>query len=52
MMFVWRRLVLSEQQKRLFETLSVYCDKYAEQIPVTFVLGTSTLSPRIFASKK
>ncbi|KAG7218922.1 hypothetical protein INR49_019422 [Caranx melampygus] len=24
---------------RLFEKLSVYCDKYAEQIPVTFVLG-------------
>ncbi|XP_059181940.1 bestrophin-3-like [Centropristis striata] len=33
------RLVLSEQQKRLFEKLSMYCDKYAEQIPVTFVLG-------------
>ncbi|XP_078128765.1 bestrophin-3-like [Sander vitreus] len=33
------RLVLSDQQKRLFEKLSMYCDKYAEQIPVTFVLG-------------
>ncbi|XP_027139425.1 bestrophin-3 [Larimichthys crocea] len=33
------RLVLSEDQKRLFEKLSMYCDKYAEQIPVTFVLG-------------
>ncbi|XP_045896305.1 bestrophin-3-like [Micropterus dolomieu] len=33
------RLVLSEEQKRLFEKLSMYCDKYAEQIPVTFVLG-------------
>uniref|UniRef100_A0A8D3CDZ2 Bestrophin homolog n=1 Tax=Scophthalmus maximus TaxID=52904 RepID=A0A8D3CDZ2_SCOMX len=33
------RLVLSDQQKRLFEKLSLYCDKYAEQIPVTFVLG-------------
>uniref|UniRef100_A0A3B5M189 Bestrophin homolog n=1 Tax=Xiphophorus couchianus TaxID=32473 RepID=A0A3B5M189_9TELE len=33
------RLVLSEQQKRLFEKLSIYCDRYAEQIPVTFVLG-------------
>ncbi|XP_040885994.1 bestrophin-3-like isoform X2 [Toxotes jaculatrix] len=32
-------LVLSEHQKRLFEKLSMYCDKYAEQIPVTFVLG-------------
>ncbi|OXB52744.1 hypothetical protein ASZ78_006720, partial [Callipepla squamata] len=26
-------------QKRFFEKLSIYCDKYAEQIPVTFVLG-------------
>ncbi|XP_038161107.1 bestrophin-3-like [Cyprinodon tularosa] len=33
------RLVLSDQQKRLFEKLSIYCDRYAEQIPVTFVLG-------------
>ncbi|KAM6895708.1 LOW QUALITY PROTEIN: bestrophin-3-like [Xenentodon cancila] len=33
------RLVLSEHQKRLFEKLSIYCDRYAEQIPVTFVLG-------------
>ncbi|XP_062339499.1 bestrophin-3-like [Osmerus eperlanus] len=33
------RLVLSDPQKRLFEKLSLYCDKYAEQIPVTFVLG-------------
>ncbi|XP_031593014.1 bestrophin-3 [Oreochromis aureus] len=33
------RIVLSEDQKRLFEKLSMYCDKYAEQIPVTFVLG-------------
>ncbi|KAF6738437.1 Bestrophin-3 [Oryzias melastigma] len=33
------RLLLSEQQKRLFEKLSIYCDRYAEQIPVTFVLG-------------
>ncbi|XP_034382418.1 bestrophin-3-like [Cyclopterus lumpus] len=33
------RLVLSDHQKRLFEKLSMYCDKYAEQIPVTFVLG-------------
>ncbi|MED6255174.1 Bestrophin-3 [Ataeniobius toweri] len=33
------RLVLSEKQKRLFEKLSIYCDRYAEQIPVTFVLG-------------
>ncbi|KAM7367390.1 hypothetical protein PAMP_015295 [Pampus punctatissimus] len=33
------RLVLNHHQKRLFEKLSMYCDKYAEQIPVTFVLG-------------
>uniref|UniRef100_A0A3Q3ENH6 Bestrophin homolog n=1 Tax=Labrus bergylta TaxID=56723 RepID=A0A3Q3ENH6_9LABR len=33
------RLFLSDEQKRLFEKLSMYCDKYAEQIPVTFVLG-------------
>ncbi|XP_041936762.1 bestrophin-3-like [Alosa sapidissima] len=33
------RLVLTESQKRFFEKVSIYCDKYAEQIPVTFVLG-------------
>ncbi|KAM9824609.1 bestrophin-3-like [Neosynchiropus ocellatus] len=33
------RVALSDEQKRLFEKLSMYCDKYAEQIPVTFVLG-------------
>ncbi|KAJ0057046.1 hypothetical protein NL108_000895, partial [Boleophthalmus pectinirostris] len=33
------RLALSESQRRLFEKISMYCDKYAEQIPVTFVLG-------------
>ncbi|XP_060924632.1 bestrophin-3-like [Limanda limanda] len=33
------RLVLFDDQKRLFEKVSMYCDKYAEQIPVTFVLG-------------
>ncbi|XP_062383683.1 bestrophin-3-like [Sardina pilchardus] len=33
------RLVLTDPQKRFFEKLSIYCDKYAEQIPVTFVLG-------------
>ncbi|KAK5877078.1 hypothetical protein CesoFtcFv8_026361 [Champsocephalus esox] len=33
------RLALSERQKRQFEKLAMYCDKYAEQIPVTFVLG-------------
>ncbi|KAM6437896.1 bestrophin-3 isoform 1-T2 [Liasis olivaceus] len=33
------RCFLSVSQKRYFEKLSIYCDKYAEQIPVTFVLG-------------
>uniref|UniRef100_A0A8C6LXT2 Bestrophin homolog n=1 Tax=Nothobranchius furzeri TaxID=105023 RepID=A0A8C6LXT2_NOTFU len=33
------RFLLAEEQKRLFEKLSLYCDRYAEQIPVTFVLG-------------
>ncbi|XP_006006629.1 bestrophin-3 isoform X1 [Latimeria chalumnae] len=33
------RFFLAESQKRYFEKLSLYCDKYAEQIPVTFVLG-------------
>ncbi|KAK7896777.1 hypothetical protein WMY93_022102 [Mugilogobius chulae] len=33
------RLALSESQRRLFEKIAMYCDKYAEQIPVTFVLG-------------
>ncbi|XP_075787788.1 bestrophin-3 isoform X2 [Pelodiscus sinensis] len=33
------RYFLTGSQKRFFEKLSIYCDKYAEQIPVTFVLG-------------
>uniref|UniRef100_A0A7N8Y342 Bestrophin homolog n=1 Tax=Mastacembelus armatus TaxID=205130 RepID=A0A7N8Y342_9TELE len=33
------RFFFSEHQKRLFEKLSLYCETYAEQIPVTFVLG-------------
>ncbi|XP_077325119.1 bestrophin-3 isoform X2 [Lithobates pipiens] len=33
------RFFLVGTQKRYFEKLSIYCDKYAEQIPVTFVLG-------------
>ncbi|XP_029453063.1 bestrophin-3 isoform X1 [Rhinatrema bivittatum] len=36
---VMYRFFLTESQKRYFEKLSLYCDKYAEQIPVTFVLG-------------
>ncbi|KAI4576683.1 hypothetical protein MJT46_002518 [Ovis ammon polii x Ovis aries] len=34
-----QRLLLTGAQKRFFEKLSIYCDRYAEQIPVTFVLG-------------
>ncbi|KAM9754377.1 bestrophin-4 isoform 2-T3 [Menidia menidia] len=33
------RFVLKNEQKRLFERLSIYCDRYAELIPVSFVLG-------------
>lgn len=33
------RLVLKDDQRRLFEQLSIYCDHYAELIPVSFVLG-------------
>ncbi|XP_064022022.1 bestrophin-3 [Pogoniulus pusillus] len=33
------RFFLTGSQKRFFEKLSIYCDRYAEQIPVTFVLG-------------
>ncbi|KAK5619502.1 hypothetical protein CRENBAI_013887 [Crenichthys baileyi] len=33
------RFLLSGEQKRLFEKLSIYCDRYAELIPVSFVLG-------------
>ncbi|XP_037109464.1 bestrophin-2 [Syngnathus acus] len=33
------RFVLNVEQKRQFEKLSIYCDRYAELIPVSFVLG-------------
>ncbi|XP_054631838.1 bestrophin-2 isoform X2 [Dunckerocampus dactyliophorus] len=33
------RFVFNAEQKRLFEKLSIYCDRYAELIPVSFVLG-------------
>ncbi|XP_066426550.1 bestrophin-2a [Molothrus aeneus] len=33
------RFLLSEEQRRLFEKLVLYCDKSAELIPVSFVLG-------------
>ncbi|PNJ63506.1 BEST3 isoform 8, partial [Pongo abelii] len=40
------RLLLTGAQKRYFEKLSIYCDRYAEQIPVTFVLGFMTTDER------
>ncbi|XP_055078452.1 bestrophin-1 isoform X2 [Periophthalmus magnuspinnatus] len=33
------RNILNDDQKRQFEKLSIYCDRYAELIPVSFVLG-------------
>uniref|UniRef100_A0ACB8EJ82 Bestrophin-2 n=1 Tax=Sphaerodactylus townsendi TaxID=933632 RepID=A0ACB8EJ82_9SAUR len=33
------RFVLNEDQKRSFEKLVIYCDNYANLIPVSFVLG-------------
>ncbi|KAM9302446.1 bestrophin-1 [Gastrophryne carolinensis] len=33
------RLLLNEQQRIYFEKLALYCDNYAELIPVSFVLG-------------
>lgn len=37
------RFVLNNEQKRVFEKLAIYCDRYAELIPVSFVLGESRL---------
>nr|XP_061469049.1 bestrophin-1-like [Rhineura floridana]XP_061469050.1 bestrophin-1-like [Rhineura floridana]XP_061469051.1 bestrophin-1-like [Rhineura floridana] len=33
------RLILNESQRLMFEKLSLYCNRYAELIPVSFVLG-------------
>lgn len=45
------RFVLNDDQKRLFEKLSIYCDRYAELIPVSFVLGELWLTnPNPFKS--
>lgn len=41
------RFVFNNEQKRLFEKLAIYCDRYAELIPVSFVLGESRLILRI-----
>lgn len=35
--------MLNNDQKRLFEKLAIYCDRYAELIPVSFVLGEPRL---------
>lgn len=35
--------VLTEEQKRYFEKLVIYCDQYASLIPVSFVLGAFAL---------
>ncbi|XP_061495741.1 bestrophin-3 isoform X2 [Rhineura floridana] len=40
------RFILTGSQKRYFEKLSIYCDKYAEQIPVTFVLVSTAVYKR------
>lgn len=44
------RFFLTGSQKRFFEKLSIYCDKYAEQIPVTFVLGKYWLHVKLFSN--
>lgn len=44
------RFFLTGSQKRFFEKLSIYCDRYAEQIPVTFVLGKYRLNVKLFSS--
>ncbi|XP_066523976.1 bestrophin-1 [Hoplias malabaricus] len=33
------RVILEEGQRRQFEKLAIYCDQYAQLIPVSFVLG-------------
>ncbi|KAJ8008820.1 hypothetical protein DPEC_G00082390 [Dallia pectoralis] len=33
------RLALPEHEKRVFEKVALHCNKFADQIPVTFVLG-------------
>ncbi|KAM9403483.1 bestrophin-3-like isoform 3-T4 [Salvelinus alpinus] len=40
------RFALSDPEKRFFEKLALHCNKYAEQIPVTFVLGFMTPEER------
>lgn len=33
------RLVLNEEQKKIFEMITLYCNHYSDLIPVSFVLG-------------
>ncbi|EMP37234.1 Bestrophin-2 [Chelonia mydas] len=40
------RFVLAEDQKRYFEKLVIYCNNYANLIPVSFVLGFMTREER------
>lgn len=39
LLFLPFRLILSESQRVMFEKLALYCNSYAELIPVSFVLG-------------
>lgn len=39
MLSLMYRFILSDKQKRNFEKLSLYCDNYANLIPMSFVLG-------------
>lgn len=39
LLFLPFRLILSESQRLMFEKLALYCNSYAELIPVSFVLG-------------
>ncbi|XP_078545349.1 bestrophin-2a isoform X2 [Lissotriton helveticus] len=39
MLSLMYRFILSDNQKRNFEKLSIYCDNYANLIPMSFVLG-------------
>lgn len=45
-----RSFVLTEEQKRYFEKLVLYCDQYASLIPVSFVLGAFALLSSPFPS--
>lgn len=44
--------MLTEEQKRYFEKLVLYCDRYASLIPVSFVLGGFALRSFPFSSSR